>query len=72
MTFILENMSKNRILIVEDDLGIQTLTKFCLEMENSWEISIAVNGEEGLSKAKAIHPDVIFFKFHVYTFSFKR
>ena len=52
-------MSKKRILIVEDDLGIQTLTKFCLEMDDSWAVILADNGEEGLFKALTLSPDVI-------------
>ncbi|MEM8831078.1 MAG: response regulator [Cyanobacteria bacterium P01_G01_bin.19] len=52
-------MSNKRILIIEDDPGIRTLTKFCLEMDNGWEISIADCGEDGLLKAKALSPDVM-------------
>lgn len=52
-------MNKKRILIVEDDLGIQTLTKFCLEMDDSWEVILADNGKKGLYKALTISPDVI-------------
>ena len=52
-------MSKKRILMVEDDLEIQTLTKFCLEMDDSWEVILADNGEEGWFKALTLSPDVI-------------
>ena len=48
-----------RILVIEDDIGIQAVTKFSLEMEGNWEVTTALGGKEGLVKARTLHPDVI-------------
>ena len=53
------NMPKKHILVIEDDKGIQTITKFSLEMEQEWQVTTAFGGKEGLCKAKNLHPDVI-------------
>ncbi len=52
-------MSKRHILVIEDDAGIQAVTKFSLEMEGNWQVSTAFNGREGLLKAKSLRPDVV-------------
>lgn len=52
-------MSNRHILIIEDDAGIQAVTKFSLEMEGNWQVSTAFYGQEGLIKAKSLRPDVI-------------
>lgn len=52
-------MITRNILIIEDDTGIQAVTKFSLEMDGHWQVTIANCGEEGLLKAKTINPDVI-------------
>ncbi len=52
-------MSKRHILIIEDDPGIQLITKFTLEMDNYWQVTTANCGKEGLFKANNLHPDVI-------------
>lgn len=52
-------MTEKRILIIEDDVGIQAITKFSLEMDTNWRVMSAFDGREGLFKAKNLHPDVI-------------
>lgn len=52
-------MSQGSILIIEDDTGIQTVTKFSLEMDGHWQVTVANCGKEGLLKAKTINPDAI-------------
>lgn len=52
-------MITRNILIIEDDTGIQAVTKFSLEMDGHWQVSIANCGKEGLLKAKIINPEVI-------------
>jgi len=52
-------MIAKSILLIEDDIGIQAVTKFSLEMDGHWQVSVANCGEEGLLKAKTINPDVI-------------
>lgn len=52
-------MNQHNILIIEDDTGIQALTKFSLEMDDYWQVTSAFNGHEGLFKAMNINPDVI-------------
>ncbi|VEP16903.1 Two-component system response regulator [Hyella patelloides LEGE 07179] len=52
-------MSDKNILVIEDDEGIQAVTKFSLEMEDDWKVTSALCGKEGLIKAKSLHPDVI-------------
>ncbi len=52
-------MKKRSILIIEDDIGIQAVTKFSLEMDNHWQVITASCGKEGLFKALNLNPDVI-------------
>ena len=52
-------MNPRDILIIEDDTGIQAVTKFSLEMDGHWKVNLANCGKEGLLKAKTINPDVI-------------
>ncbi|MEO0924617.1 MAG: response regulator [Cyanobacteria bacterium J06643_13] len=52
-------MITRNILIIEDDTGIQAVTKFSLEMDGHWQVTTANCGEEGLLKAKTINPNVI-------------
>lgn len=52
-------MSKRHILVVEDDAGIQAVTKFCLEMEDFWRVTTAFTGREGLTEVTNCHPNVI-------------
>lgn len=52
-------MNRRSLLLIEDDTGIQAITKFSLEMDSHWQVTVAGHGKEGLLIAKAIHPDVI-------------
>lgn len=52
-------MINRNILLIEDNRDIQMMTKFSLEMDGHWQVTVANCGEEGLSKAKTINPDVI-------------
>ena len=52
-------VNKKYILVIEDDLGIQAITKFSLEMDRHWKVITALNGKEGLFKAMNTNPDVI-------------
>lgn len=51
-------MSKNVILVVEDDENILELITYNLECEK-YSVIKAETGEDGLKKAKAKHPDLI-------------
>ncbi len=46
------------ILIIDDDLVIQTVLKRTLQ-EQSYEVITACSGEEGLFKAQTVHPSLI-------------
>lgn len=52
-------MNRRHILVIEDDAGIQAVTKFSLEMDAHWQVTTAYSGREGLSKAISLQPDVI-------------
>ncbi|NOZ62348.1 MAG: response regulator [Calditrichaeota bacterium] len=54
----MENGTK-KILIIEDSLTMQRILSFVLEREG-YDVEIAGNGVEGLEKARAIKPDLIF------------
>ncbi len=47
------------ILIVEDDTILRDLISQKLKKENNYEIVEAIDGEEGLKKAKEKKPDII-------------
>ncbi len=51
-------MSKEHILIIEDETDIQELIKFNLEKE-SYRVTSTLTGEEGISQVKASHPDLV-------------
>ena len=51
-------MSKDKILIVDDEPDFAQLLKKRLEI-NGYEVIIAVNGNEGLEKIKIERPDVV-------------
>jgi DNA-binding response OmpR family regulator len=51
-------MEKKRILVVDDEEDIRTPVKFRLTALG-YEVSVAVDGQEGLDKAKKEHPDLI-------------
>lgn len=47
------------ILIVEDDTILRDLISQKLRKENNYEVAEAIDGEEGLKKAKEKKPDII-------------
>ena len=51
-------MSKERVLIIEDEPNIIELVAYNLEKEG-WLVSKAQTGEEGWDKIQAEHPDII-------------
>ena len=51
-------MSKERVLIIEDEPNIIELVSYNLEKEG-WLVSKAQTGEEGWEKIQAEHPDII-------------
>ena len=48
----------NRVLIIEDDPYVRHFYEKLFRL-SKYEVETAENGEEGLSKAKTIHPDLI-------------
>jgi two-component system, OmpR family, response regulator VicR len=54
----MENVSKKRILIIEDDRALQGALNEMLAQEN-YETIIALDGEDGLQKAVVEKPDLI-------------
>lgn len=48
-----------RILVIEDDVDIQVIAKFALEVGGRFEVFTADNGRLGLEQARTIRPDVI-------------
>ncbi len=51
-------MNKKRILIVDDEDDLRNMLKFRLEAMN-YDVSEAVDGQEGLDKARSSKPDLI-------------
>ena len=51
-------MSKNKVLYIEDNMDNMTLVKRVLEVEG-YEVIGAINGTEGLTKARQIGPDLV-------------
>lgn len=49
---------KAHVLMIDDDVDLIEVNKAVLEA-NGYRVSVAFNGEEGLEKAKKLHPDVI-------------
>lgn len=52
-------MSKERILIVEDDESIRELLAMTLAASGYGDVVTAADGNEGLSEARACHPNLI-------------
>jgi len=50
---------KKKILVIEDSLTMQRLLSYVLEKEG-YDVQIANDGLEGLEKARAIKPDLVF------------
>jgi len=52
-------MEDNKILIIDDDAYIIRVLSHILEREG-YDVYSAMNGEEGIEKAKDVQPDIIF------------
>ncbi len=50
-------MIKKKVLIVEDEVNIANAQKFILS--DDYDVSVAYDGETGLSKIKEIKPDLL-------------
>jgi len=48
-----------RILIIDDEEDILTVTQRCLELEGGWEVMVASSSAEGLDLAERSQPDAI-------------
>ena len=51
-------MSKQKILIIEDERTLQEVLTYNLEREG-FEVSLAADGQDGLRKARSFEPDLI-------------
>ncbi len=51
-------MTKKKILVVDDELDVQSIISFRLEI-NGYDISVASDGQDGLDKIKAEKPDLV-------------
>ena len=49
---------KPKILLIDDDIDFAQATIKVLESK-PWEVSVAINGEEGLQKARKEKPDLV-------------
>jgi two-component system alkaline phosphatase synthesis response regulator PhoP len=49
---------KPKILLIDDDIDFAQATSKVLESK-PWEVSVAINGEEGLQKARKEKPDLV-------------
>ena len=52
-------MSAKRILFIDDEEDIQTLARFCIELEADWQLITASSGIEGITIAETEQPDAI-------------
>ena len=52
-------MKKRKILIIDDEEDIRTVTALTLETVAEWDVVIATNGQEGIQRARQEHPDAI-------------
>lgn len=48
-----------KILLVEDNLELRNIYSMFLQ-HRGYDVQVAVDGEDGLKKAKTFHPDLIF------------
>ena len=53
------NNSLNRILLVEDDVDIQVITKMALETTGGFTVQVCSSGKEAIEKAPVFKPDII-------------
>jgi len=52
-------MDKKKVLIIDDEENFCKLAKKNIEQTGEFEVHIATNGEDGISLAKEIKPDLI-------------
>ncbi len=52
-------MATKKILLIDDDTDIQTLTEMVLTLSANWVVLLASSGQEGLEIATAESPDAI-------------
>ncbi len=52
-------MNSKRILVIDDEKGIQAVAQLGMQMEAGWEVITASSGAEGISKAQTQKPDAI-------------
>jgi CheY-like chemotaxis protein len=52
-------MKKRKILIIDDEEDIRTVTALTLETVAEWDVVIATNGKDGIQRARQEHPDAI-------------
>ena len=52
-------MSVKQILFIDDEEDIQTLARFCIELEAEWKLITASSGIEGIAIAETEQPDAI-------------
>lgn len=52
-------VTKKLILFIDDEEDIQTLARFCLELEDGWQLLTASSGKEGIAIAETEQPDAI-------------
>jgi CheY-like chemotaxis protein len=52
-------MKKRRILIIDDEEDIRTVTALTLETVAEWDVVIATNGKDGIQRARQEQPDAI-------------
>jgi CheY-like chemotaxis protein len=63
MSINIDNTDIKRILIIDDDEDNTTLIKFALEMNTDWQVLMASDGIEGVTKAELERPDLILLDF---------
>lgn len=51
-------MTKQKILIIEDERALQEILQYNLEREG-FEVSVASDGQDGLRRARSFEPDVV-------------
>lgn len=56
---VMNEMTKKRILFIDDELHIRQIVKACLELLGGWQVSLATSGQEGLDKAISEKPHAI-------------
>jgi two-component system, OmpR family, alkaline phosphatase synthesis response regulator PhoP len=52
-------MQRKRVLLIDDEMAIQTVVKFGLKMSANWDVLVANSGPEGILKAQTEQPDII-------------